>query len=144
MTVKVELRLQSLLIDYKTLQKSDLDCMAWTYITKLRLGLKGHPKSAWPIHHIQGKYLIGKWLGYVEIYCRDPILFLVWGIIYKGEQQSQKVPKVRILNIFVYICLSGPSIRKVCSVRFFRPQKFKVFAFFTTKVCSVRFFITKV
>ena len=90
MTIKVRLRLQSLLIDYKRLQKLDLDYKAWTYTMKLRLGLKGHPKSAWPIHPIQGTYLIGKWLGYVQIYCRDPILLLVWGIIYKGEQERPK------------------------------------------------------
>ena len=77
MTTKVRLRLQSLLIDYKRLQKLDLDYKAWTYTMKFRLGLKGHPKSASPIHPIQGTYLIGKWLGYVQMYYRDPILFLV-------------------------------------------------------------------
>ena len=48
----------------------------------------------------------------------------------KESRRGQKVPKVRILKIFVYICLSRLSIRKVCSVHFFRLQK----------VLSVRFF----
>ena len=38
------------------------------------------------------------------------------------------MPKVRILEIFVYKCLSRPSIRKVCSVHFLRLQKFVVCA----------------
>ena len=44
--LKVRLRLQSLLKDYKRLQKLNLDCKAWTYTMKLGLGLEGHPKSA--------------------------------------------------------------------------------------------------
>ena len=46
MTIKVRLRLQSLLIDYKRLQKLNVDYKAWTCTMKLGLGLKGHPKSA--------------------------------------------------------------------------------------------------
>jgi hypothetical protein len=38
---------------------------------------KGHPKSACAIHPIQGRYLMGKGLGYVQKYSRDHILFLV-------------------------------------------------------------------
>ena len=90
------------------------------------------------------------------------------------SKRGQKALKVRILKVFVYLCLSRPSIRKVCSVRFFRlqnfvvcvfssqkfvvcafssqkfvvcafsSQKFVVCAFCHYKVCSVRFFTTKV
>ena len=70
------------------------------------------------------------------------------------SKRGQKALKVRILKVFVYLCLSRPSIGKVCSVRFFRLQKFVVCAFSSQKfvvcafchykVCSVRFFTTKV
>ena len=81
------------------------------------------------------------------------------------SKRGQKALKVRILKVFVCLCLSRPSIRKVCSVCFFRLQKFVVCAFchytslqcalfhhkslqcvlfVITKVCSVRFFTKKV
>jgi len=48
---KVRHRLKSLLIEYKRLQKSDLDYKGWIHTTKLGLGLKGHP--AHPSHSRQ-------------------------------------------------------------------------------------------
>ena len=39
---KVTHRLQSLLIEYKRLQKLDLDYKGWIHTTMLGLGLKGH------------------------------------------------------------------------------------------------------
>jgi hypothetical protein len=84
-TTKVGHRLQFVLIDYKTLQKSDIDykSLLIPLITVIYIYLlgplltKGHPKSACPIHLIQGRYFIGKWLGHVQKYSRDHILFLV-------------------------------------------------------------------
>ena len=44
--------------------------------------------------------------------------------IHRKVAQAKNLPKVRILEIFVYIYLSRPSIRKVYSIRFLRLQKF--------------------
>ena len=90
------------------------------------------------------------------------------------NESKRGLLKVRILKVFVYLCLSRPYIRIVCSVRFFitkvcsvrflslqkfvvcafssqkfvvcafSSQKFVVCAFCHYKVCSVRFFTTKV
>ena len=94
---------------------------------------------------------MGKWLGNVEKYCRNHIPFLVWGILSIGEQHRPKPTKGAHFRDFVYIYLSRPSIRKVCSVHFLELQKFVVSAFWeykilwcllfgTTKVWSVCFF----
>ena len=53
------------------------------------------------------------------------------------SRKGQKVPQVRILKIFVYICLSKPYTGKVCSVRFFYYKSLQC-ALFYYKACSVR------
>ena len=65
----------------------------------------------------------------------------------KESSRGQKVAKVRIFEIFVYIYLSRPSIvvptfiiTKVCSVRFLRLQSQQCPLFETIKVSSVCFF----
>ena len=65
----------------------------------------------------------------------------------KKGSRGQKVPKVCIFEIFVYIYLSRPSIvvsaffiTKVCSVRFLRLQSQQCPLFSTIKVSSVCFF----
>jgi hypothetical protein len=88
-TTKVGHRLQSLLIDYKipqksdidykTLQKSDIDykSLLIPLITVIYIYLlgplltKGHPKSACPIHLIQGRYFIST-LQCPTYSCRNP------------------------------------------------------------------------
>ena len=67
--------------------------------------------------------------------------------IHRRVAQAKNLPKVRILEIFVYIYLSRPSIRKVCSICFLRLQKsvmsafwdYKSLHFETTKICDVCF-----
>ena len=97
-STKVGHRLQSLLIDYKDYKKvrhrlqsllMPLFTVIDIYLSVLLLA-KGHSKTTCPIHPIEGRYLMGKWLEYVQKYCRDHVPFLVWGILYKGEQQRPK------------------------------------------------------
>ena len=128
-TTKVRHRLQKLdidykvlLIDYKRLQKSDIDYKTLlipltTVIDIYLLGprvIQSQPADP----SIQGRYLMGKWLGNVEKYCRNHIPFLVCRILSIGEQHRPKPTKGAHFRDFVYIYLSRPSIRKVCSVRF--------------------------
>ena len=154
MTIKVGLRLQIFLIDYKWLWKLDLDCMtAWTYTMKLSLGLKGHPKLAWPIHHIQGRYLIGKWLGFAEIYYRTLFCFSLRNYIQRRAGEAKKYPRWAFWRtLFIYVCQGHPLEKFVVSafldykslkcslfslqkfvVRFLRLQKFVVSAFLDYK-----------
>ena len=84
-TTKVGLRLQSLLIDYKNYKKVGhrLQSLLMLLLTVIDIYLsvpllaKGHPKTTCPIHPIEGRYLMGKQLGYVQKYCRDHVPFLV-------------------------------------------------------------------
>ena len=84
-TTKVGHRLQSLLIDYKDYKKVGhrLQSLLLPLLTVIDIYLsvlllaKGHPKTTCPIHPIEGRYLMGKWLEYVQKYCRDHVLFLV-------------------------------------------------------------------
>jgi hypothetical protein len=84
-TTKVRHRLQSLLIDNKDYKKvrHRLQSVLMLLLTVIDIYLsvpllaKGHPKTTCPIHPIEGRYLMGKWLGYVQKYCRDHAPFLV-------------------------------------------------------------------
>ena len=84
-TTKVRHRLQSLLIDNKDYKKvrHRLQSVLMLLLTVIDIYLsvpllaKGHPKTTCPIHPIEGRYLMGKWLEYVQKYCRDHVLFLV-------------------------------------------------------------------
>jgi len=89
--------------------------------------IKGHPKSAWPIHPIQGRYLMGKWLGYIQKYFRNHIAFLGWGILSREEQQRPKRYPRYAFKRFLFTCICLGHLL----------ENFVVSAFFITKVCSV-------
>ena len=74
-----------------SLQQSDLDYKGWPYITKLGLGLNGHPKSACPIHPIEGRYFTGERAGVcTEILQRLFSTFSLRDFIQRGAAEAKK------------------------------------------------------
>jgi len=113
---KVRHRLQSLLIEYKRLQKLDLDYKGCIHTTKLGLGLKGH--LAHPSHSRQ-IFDEEKAGVYTEILQGPYHIFSLRNSMQRKAVEAKKYPRCAFSRfLFTCVCLDH-QLEKLCSVRFF-------------------------